>query len=55
MKRYTSPEIVIVELEISDVIQVQTSKIPFNPDPTDDFCAPEMRSNRGSGWEEYEQ
>jgi len=53
MKRYTTPEIVIVELEAHEIADniIQTSYISVSDEESDDFAP----RRRGSGWDEYEQ
>lgn len=53
MKSYTTPEIVIVELEAHEIADniIQTSQILVSDEESENFSP----RRRGSGWEDYEQ
>ncbi len=53
MKRYISPEIVIVELEAHEIADniIQTSYISVSDEESENFSP----RRRGSAWEDYEQ
>lgn len=56
MKRYTTPEIVIVELDGNEIAVMETSNLYVDPRPAEDGeFAPYLRGSRGSSWEDYEQ
>lgn len=54
-KAYVAPDLTSIFVEMNSDLCVTTSNICITNEPVAGFDAPEVRSNRGSGWEEYEQ